>query len=39
MKGAVAKIVLEIVKKVALDIDFVDVVEECGNVECVVCVF
>ena len=38
LKGAVAKVVLEIVKKVALDIDFVDVGEKCRDVECVICV-
>ena len=38
LKGAVTKVVLEIVKKVALDVDFVNVVDECGNVEGVICV-
>ena len=37
LEGAVTKVVLEIVKKVALDIDFVDVVEKCRDVECVIC--
>ena len=36
LEGAVTKVVLEIVEKVALDIDLVNVVDKCRDVECVV---
>ena len=36
LEGAVAKIVFEVVKEVALNVGFVNVVEKGGDVECVV---